>query len=121
MKKILFLLAILPMILMSCSKDKDKDEENLYNKALIGSWIEDTDDMSEAFCLDIKADRTGSQWMEKSGVPDEIESLTWSATQNEITITVGADSETTEYKIESDKLHLTGRGGTLVYKRNPTL
>ena len=108
MKKILFLMAMLPMILLtSCSSD---DDDNNYEKALVGSWIESTDSEYEVFHLELKADKTGIRYATDKGEINEQgkSSLTWSATQNQITFIdkKSGDSETMTYVLSKNNLQI---------------
>lgn len=112
MKKILFLMAILPMMLFTaCSSD---DDSNDYESRLVGLWVEDTESTVEVFNLELKADHTGLFWATDNGEVDSYgkRSLIWSATERKFTGTYeGEGTETFDYQIVNGKLHL----GEIVY------
>lgn len=112
MKKILFLMAMLPIVLFTaCSSD---DENNDYENRLVGIWVEDTELTFEVFNLELKSDHSGYFWATDDGVIDEFgkQKLKWSATENTFTSTFeGEKTETINYQIVNGKLHL----GEIVY------
>lgn len=89
MKKILFLLAILPMIVFTACSDDDKDL-NEYETQLVGTWQEVTEYAREVFNVEFKSDKTGYQWAENNGEIDRDgkEYFIWSATKDKISITL---------------------------------
>lgn len=108
MKKVLFLMAMLPMMLLSaCSDD---DDNNDYENALTGSWIEDTDSDFEVLHLIFKADKTGTMYATDNGEVNENgkRAIAWSATQNQITIIdkKSGDSETLTYVLSGNNLQI---------------
>lgn len=112
MKKTLFLMAMLPIMLFTaCSSD---DDDNNYESHLIGDWVEDTESTVEVFNLELKANHSGYFWATDDGIIDEFgkRKLTWSATEHTFTGTYeGEGTETFDYQIVNGKLYL----GEIVY------
>ncbi len=108
MKKILFLMAILPMMLFTaCSND---DNENDYESQLVGTWIEDTESTIEVFHLELKSDKTGIRYATDDGEINEQmkSSFVWSATKNEITVIdkKTGDSDNLTYVLNGNHLQI---------------
>ena len=112
MRKILFLMALLPMLLFtSCSSN---DDSNDYESRLVGMWVENTESNVEVLNLEIKANHSGYFWATDNGVIDSYgkRALTWSATESKFTATYENDgTETFDYQIVNGKLYL----GEIVY------
>ena len=115
MKKILFLMAMLPMMMLTaCSSDDDDNSD--YESRLVGSWVEDTESTIEVFNLELKSDHTGIFWATDNGQVDSYgkRSLTWSATEYKFTGTYeGEGTEIFDYQLVNGKLYL----GEIVYTR----
>lgn len=119
MKKILFLMAMLPMMLFTaCSSD---DDDNNYETQLIGKWVEDTDFEYEVLHVEFKSDKSGFQWAtDKDGEIDKYgkEYFVWSATDSKITIILEkGGSDTVNYIIKGDKLYISSDDETIIYVR----
>lgn len=117
MKKILFVLALLPLFtLVGCSSDDDDNPKP--EQRLVGNWIEVTEYASdEQRHLTLRADMTGHIYISVGEQIDWDKDLTWEATQNTITLTyVGGGSESASYKF-LDENTLTMKDGRITYKR----
>ncbi|MBD9145003.1 MAG: hypothetical protein EGP81_05525 [Bacteroides clarus] len=119
MKKILFLLAILPMIVFTACSDDDKDL-NEYETQLVGTWQEVTEYAREVFNVEFKSDKTGYQWAENNGEIDRDgkEYFIWSATKDKISITLDENgSASFSYAIKGSKLYISSEDETIIYAR----
>lgn len=119
MKKILFLLAILPMIVFTACSDDDKDL-NEYETQLVGTWQEVTEYAREVFNVEFKSDKTGYQWAENNGEIDRDgkEYFIWSATKDKISITLDENgSASFSYAIKGSKLYISSGDETIIYAR----
>ena len=119
MKKILFLLAMLPMLMFTaCSSD---DDENFGNdSALIGTWVEETNRTMEVFHKQFNADGTGYHWATDNGVIDSYgkTKITWKTSGKSLYITFPEEGKTKHtYNVNGDKLTTVYDGETIVYKR----
>ncbi len=118
MKRILFILAMLPMIMFtfsSCSDDDDNKEE-----ALIGTWVEDTDYEYEVLHVQFKSDHSGYFWTTDEGIISDLgkEAFTWFIDGDKlITQYEDGESETGYFSVNGDKLILSGNGDSITYKR----
>ncbi len=120
MEKILPLFAIaLPLFLHSCSGDDMPSNLNTYEKALVGSYIEETKDSTEMFYLVLDKYKTGSIIMKNRGKIKESATLQWSATQDKIitkvksTLTRKEIIDTTGYILQGNTLI----AGEITYRR----
>lgn len=121
MKKCFYLMAVLPVMmisLVSCSSDDDEEKSN--DTSLVGTWVEDTNRVYEVLHKQFNADGSGYHWATDNG---EIDSwgktpISWRASGNSLYIIFsGEDEEKYTYKINGDKLTTTFEGETIVYKR----
>lgn len=118
MKKILFLLAMLPMFVFTACSDDD-ETLNQYESLLVGHWVEDTSIQYEVFNIEIKADKTGYQYVTNYGVVDDgKEAFTWSADESTITITIkGVGTSRVKYALTDDILIVYDDSDFIRYKR----
>jgi len=108
MRKVLFLLAILPMLLFTACSSSDDDNNN-YESQLIGSWVEDTESTIEVLHFELKSDHTGTFWATDNGEIDSQgkKSLVWSAADTKFTVTcTGEETETSNYQIVNGKFYV---------------
>ena len=98
------LIAILVSVnFASCSSD---DEEESYEKQLIGTWIE-VNSPEECRCYTFNSDHTVICWATHYGVEGERKwTFKWSATKTHITLIGGKDGDEPEaYRIDGDHLY----------------
>lgn len=121
MKKLfLFMLAALPLILVSCDDDDDYYYEhpewadndngalNEYERQLVGSYVSD-DDPANPFYLVLRDNRTG-EFKSVSGGQTTGETFTWSATRQKLTVRYDSDGQYAdmEYYYENNHLYVDG-------------
>ncbi len=117
MKKILFLLATLPMIVFTaCSSDND---DNNNENQLIGTWVEDTEDTFEVLHKQFNSDHTGYHWATDQGAIDEQGKVpfTWSATNSQITLIFKNETAIYAYAINGNHLKTTFDGEVIHYTK----
>lgn len=116
MKKILFMLAVLPMMALAFSSCSD-DDDNANKSPLIGTWVEDTTRYYEVFHKQFNSDYTGFHWTTDDGamsVEGKIP-FTWSATETRLTIISNNETAVFDYTIEGNRLTTVYEGETLSY------
>ncbi len=125
MKPILFIVALVPFFLWSCSDDDDEiivtSSLNNYEAALVGTWM-DQDGLKyddEVIHIQFLEDRTGIEYFTYYGVigtgDNDIYYFTWSATSNTITVTLDGVTETMSYSLSDNTLTITSNGRSMVY------
>lgn len=118
MKKILFILAFLPMILFSAcsSSDDDNDVASSY----VGTWVEKTNGTLEVFHYQFNSNGTGYHWATDNGVIDKQGkiSITWTASGSNMKINYGSN-DIAEFVCSFNKGELTMvyDGETITYTK----
>lgn len=121
MKKVLFLLALLPLFaLIGCSSDDENNSKP--EQELIGSWVEVTkNEFEEKRHLTFRADMTGNIYISVGERIDWERDFTWEVADNIIKVTYtsgGVESGTYElgtYEVDGDTLIMND--GRFVYTR----
>lgn len=119
MKKVLFLLPLLTVLLVfsGCSDD----DEPSINSELIGVWEEYGNELGyEVLHIEFRENGTGDQWAEDYGEIDEQgkTSFTWSSTSDKITVSIEEQgSLTMDYSLRDDMLYISYEDETIIYVR----
>lgn len=103
----------------ACSSDDD-GKSSFDDSALVGAWVEDSDDIDELFCFELYSNHTGYEGVMRYGVVDEQgkETFTWSSTETTITTVLSDGSgETVYYSLNGDNLRISASlgGGEAIY------
>ncbi len=118
MKKVFFLLALVPLFLFSCSDDDDEEVYiivNQYEQALFGSWTQDNSDAQEVSHIQFLDDLTGLAWTTVDGVAGPNSNFAWGADATTITTLIGEVATIGVYTLQDGILTITANGETITY------
>lgn len=119
MKKILFVLAFLPMILFSACSSSD-DDDNDVASSYVGTWVEKTNVTLEVFHYQFNSNGTGFHWATDNGIIDKHgkSPITWAVSGSKMTINYSA-SDIAEFvcSFNNGELTMVYDGETITYTK----